>query len=168
MRHLLISIVLIATITLGVSGCRDEDDSTIENVTIDFDIRDKFGSSARSFASGEEVRFVFVVTNHSTSRQTLSYTAPAWSLNVRRVEDGQIVWNPHHGLVFPQVISTVDIDAGEKLTFVAIWDMQPTPGLADSIPAGDYDAEPGFFMFSDDSSGELRLDVGDRIVFAIQ
>lgn len=152
-----------------LSSCgTDEDDSTIEGLTIDFDVRDKFGMDATTFTAGDEIRFVFTVSNDTSSVKRLSYTHPAHSIQVRRVADGQLVWDPHYGQVFPQVITTVELAAGDELVFVESWDMQATPELASSVPVGDYDAEPGFFMFDAEASGELRLDANDDIRFTIQ
>lgn len=159
--------MLLATAMLSACGT-EEDDSTIKGLDIDFAVQDKFGNNATTFAAGDEIRFVFKVTNNTSGSKRLSYTHPAHSLRVRRVDDGQAVWDPHHGQVFPQVITTVDVAAGDQLTFVETWDMQPTPELASSVPAGDYDAEPGFYMFEAEASGELRLDADDEIRFTIQ
>lgn len=152
-----------------LSGCgNQEENSTIEGLKIDFDVRDKFGADAAIFSAGDEIRFVFTVSNDTSSEKRLSYTHPAHSLQVRRVSDGQLVWDPHHGQVFPQVITTIELAAGDELVFVESWDMQATPELASSVPPGEYDAEPGFFMFDADGSGDLRLDEDDEIRFTIQ
>lgn len=106
---------------------------------IEFSVEDTAGRRAATFHEGDSVQFVFRVHNAATAPRTLAFTFPPHRVRVVSAA-GTPVWQAFEGRMFPQVMRTQDVPAGESVTFTAEWEVR---GLA----PGAYRVQPEFIGF---------------------
>jgi hypothetical protein len=113
------------------------------NFTSTLVLRNSAGAESYRFTRAELITFEFTVRNHSALPVTLSYTGVPASAFVFYSGGSMPIWDPFHGQVFAQVISTTTLAAGETRVFSFPWNQV----LADGgmLQRGNYQAR-GVFL----------------------
>jgi len=98
-------------------------------------------TSKATYAPGEAVTFTFTVKNNNQTPVTAVFpTSQEYDFIV--TQNGQTVWQWSFGQAFAQVVTQMDVAAGQTLTFQATWNQTNAAGQA--VAVGQYAVKAQF------------------------
>lgn len=147
--------VLLAGMLLGSSQCQNtNNDGTNSNGPIfvtTLAVEDADGNATSSFSLGEQIQFVLSVRNRTSSSQTLSFsTGQQYNFEVLDSGTDTEVWTWSLGQLFPQITSTLTLQAGETQTFTVTWDQ--VDDNTQAVASGNYEVIGGVTCTNNSSS----------------
>lgn len=139
MRAMGVALVMAAGALSGCVANADNAEAQANAVHVEFQVEDSAGHAATAFHNDDTVHFVFRVQNNDVTPQALAFTFPPHRVRVVS-SAGAPVWQAFEGRMFPQVMRTQDVPAGESIAFTAEWE-------ARDLAPGVYRVQPEFIGF---------------------
>jgi hypothetical protein len=134
-KLLLMSFLLLVSACDGSSSIGMPQPGLLE---AEFSVLDKFGVETDQFTVGEPITFRLTISNHTVS--SIAYSAARPDSDVVVQQGTNVIWSYHFGEVFPAIVDTAMIDAGETVAGTFEWNgtdlqgNQVSPGQYEVIP----------------------------------